>query len=84
MKSWMLEAGLSSGGAIVSGAAVMKKLEGHNKCLDLWWMYFMWILASFVISCMCFYFVWDGCWVNKSPFCINLFVSLSVVLLVFC
>ena len=34
------------------------------------------------------YNVWDGCWVNKSPFCLNLdsvllFVSLSVVLLVF-
>ena len=35
-------------------------------------------------SCVLFYIVWDGCWVNKSPFCLNLdtvllFVSLSVV-----
>ena len=68
MKSWMLEAGLSSGGAIVSGAAVMKKLEGHNKCLDLWWMYFMWILASFVISCMCFILYGTGAGLIKVPF----------------
>ena len=39
-------------------------------------------------SCVLFYNVWDRCWVNKSPFCLNLdpvllFVSLSVVLLIF-
>ena len=39
-------------------------------------------------SCVLFYNVWDRCWVNKSPFCLNLdpvllFVYLSVVLLIF-
>ena len=58
--------------------------------MDLWWMYIMWALASFVNSRI-FYFILYGAGVGliKVPFCLNLdpvllFVCLSIVLLIFC